>query len=136
MATPAGRRTVRRCEHSERERGAGTLSTSLGLLVFFALLVFAVQVMYNLYATSVITSLALDAARDVAERDGASPGQAEAEFREHVGGEVAFDIIVNGDTVQASVQWETRSLFPSISDARAFGVLDRTFEVRVEEQQP
>jgi Flp pilus assembly protein TadG len=117
------------------ERGSGILSMSLGLLVFFALLVFTIQVMYNLYATSVITSLALDAARDVAERDGLSVAEAEAEFRDHVSGEVAFDIVVIGDTVQASVQWETRSLFPSINDARAFGVLDRTFEVRVEEQQ-
>lgn len=108
---------------------------SLGLLVFFALLVFTIQVMYNLYATSVVTSLALDAARDVAERDGLSVARAEAEFREHVGGEVAFEIVVIGDTVRASVQWKTRSLFPSINDARAFGVLDRTFEVRVEEQQ-
>lgn len=111
------------------------MSASLGLLVFFALLVFAVQVMYNLYATSVITSLALDAARDVAERDGLSPGQAEAQFREHVGGDVDFNIVITGETVQASVQWQTRSLFPSINDARAFGVLDRTFEVRLEEQQ-
>ncbi len=117
------------------ERGSGILSMSLGLVVFFTLLVFAVQVMYNLYATSVITSLALDAARDVAERDGPTSGEAEAEFRQHIGGDVSFDIVVIGDTVQASVQWETRSLFPSISDARAFGVLDRTFEVRVEEQQ-
>ena len=118
-----------------RERGAGLLSTSLGLLVFFTLLVFAVQVMYNLYATSVITSLALDAARDVAERDGMTPGEAESAFRDRISGDVDFDIFVDGDTVRASVRWETRSLFPSISDARAFGILDRTFEVRVEEQQ-
>lgn len=111
------------------------MSASLGLLVFFALLVFSIQVMYNLYATSVITSLALDAARDVAERDGLSPGEAEAQFREHVSGDVDFDILVTGETVQVSVQWQTRALFPSISDARAFGVLDRTFEVRLEEQQ-
>ena len=30
---------------------------------------------------------------------------------------------------------ETKQLFPTFSDARAFGVLNRTFEVRVEEQQ-
>lgn len=118
-----------------RDRGAGLLSTSLGLLVFFTLLVFAVHVMYNLYATSVITSLALDAARDVAERDGTSPGEAESDFRDRVSGDVDFDIVIDDGTVRASVRWETRSLFPSISDARAFGVLDRTFEVRVEEQQ-
>lgn len=130
MASPSRRHRSR-----HPEAGAGILSASLGLLFFFALLVFAVQVMYNLYATSVITSLALDAARDVAERDGLSPAEAEAQFREHIGGDVDFDIVVNGESVQASVQWQTRSLFPSVSDARAFGVLDRTFEVRLEEQQ-
>jgi hypothetical protein len=117
------------------ERGAGLMSMALGLFFFFGFLVFAVNVTYNLYATSVITSLALDAAHDVAERNGLSPSEAEAEFREHVGGEVEFSISVNGDTVQATVLWETRSLLPQISSARAFGVIDRTFEVRVEEQQ-
>ena len=117
------------------DRGAGILSAALGLVFFFALLVFVVQVMYNLYATSVITSLALDAARDVAERDGISANAAEAEFREQVNGDVVFDIAVDDDVVQVSIEWQTRSLFPSVSDARAFGVLDRTFEVRREEQQ-
>jgi hypothetical protein len=117
------------------ERGAGLISMALGLFFFFGFLVFAVNVTYNLYATSVITSLALDAAHDVAERDGLSPSEAEAEFSEHVGGDVEFSISVNGDTVQATVLWETRSLLPQISSARAFGVIDRTFEVRVEEQQ-
>ena len=92
------------------------------------------RALYNLYAAWGLTSLALDAARDVAERDGLSPAESEAEFRDHVSGNVDFDILVTGGTVQASVQWETRSLFPSFGDARAFGVLDRTFEVRPEEQ--
>ena len=109
---------------------------SFGLLFFFGFLVFAVNVTYNLYATSVITSLALDAAHDVAERDGLSPAEAEAEFRSQVGDDVDFSIAVVGNTVQASVRWETNALLPQISDARAFGVIDRTFEVRVEEQQP
>ena len=117
------------------DRGAGLMSMALGLFFFFGFLVFAVNVTYNLYATSVITSLALDAAHDVAERDGLSPSEAEAEFRDHVGGDVEFSISINGDTVQATVLWETRSLLPQISNARAFGVIDRTFEVRVEEQQ-
>ncbi len=120
---------------SPADRGSGIFSMAVGLLFFFAFLVFAVQVTYNLYATSVMTSLALDAARDVAERDGLTVGEATAEFREHVGPEAQFTLVDNGDTVVATIEWETKSLLPSISDARAFGVLDRTFVVRVEEQQ-
>lgn len=107
----------------------------MGLLFFFSFLVFAVNVMYNLYATSVISSLALDAAHDVAERNGSTPGAAEAEFRDHVGNDVDFSIVVLADTVQVEVRWETNALLPQLGDARAFGVLDRSFEVRIEEQQ-
>lgn len=109
---------------------------AMGLLFFFGFLVFTVNIMYNLYATSVISSLALDAAHDVAERNGSTPAQAEGEFRQVVGPEANFSIVVLGDTVQVDVEWETRALLPQISNARAFGVLDRTFEVRIEEQQP
>ena len=118
------------------ERGSGIVSMSLGLLFFFGFLVFAVNIMYNLYATSVISSLALDAAHDVAVLHGVEPHEAEAEFREIVGDDVQFSIQRNGDTIEVNVRWETRALMPQLSDARAFGVLDRTFEVRVERQQP
>lgn len=117
------------------ERGAGLFSMVFGVLMFLVLLIFAVQVSYNLYTTSVVTGLAIDAARDVAARDGVSPGDAEAQFREFVGDEVDFEIIVKGETVEARVSWQTKSLFPALSGNRAFGVLDRTFEVRLEEQQ-
>ena len=108
---------------------------AMGLLFFFSFLVFAVNVMYNLYATSVISSLALDAAHDVAERNGLSSGEAEAEFRQQVGDDVNFSIVVLGDTIQVDVRWETNALLPQLGNARAFGVLDRSFEVRIEEQQ-
>ena len=108
---------------------------AIGMLVFFTLLFFAVNVIYNLYATSVISSIAVDAARDVAERDGKTAGQAEDDFRAAVSGEVSFKIREEGDVVFADIEWETRALLPTISDARAFGVLNRTFAVRVEEQQ-
>ncbi len=107
---------------------------AMGLLFFFGFLVFAINVMYNLYATSVISGLALDAAHDVAERNG-SEAQARAEFREQVGNDVDFDIEILGDTVRVDVRWETRAILPQISEARAFGVLDRSFEVRREQQQ-
>ena len=108
---------------------------AIGMLVFFTLLFFAVNVIYNLYATSVISAIAVDAARDVAERDGKTPGEAEADFHSAVSGEVDFKIRQEGDVVFADIEWETRALLPTISDARAFGVLNRTFAVRVEEQQ-
>lgn len=116
------------------ERGSGVFSMAMGLLFFFGFLVFAVNIMYNLYATSVVSSLALDAAHDVAERNGTA-AQAEAEFRSQVGPEVDFSIAVLGDTVQVDIAWQTRALLPQLGDARAFGVLDRQFEVRIEEQQ-
>lgn len=118
------------------ERGAGLLSMSFGLLFFIILLIFSIQVTYNLYTTSVVTGLAIDAARDVAAQDGISPAQAEANFREFVGTDVDFDIVITAETVEATVNWETASLIPAVSDSRAFGVLDRTFAVRIEEQQP
>lgn len=108
---------------------------SFGVLMFFVLLLFAVQVTYNLYTTSVVTGLAIDAARDVAEHDGLTTAEAEARFREFVGEEVELDIVVNAETVEVRVNWQTKSLFPALSKTRAFGVLDRTFEVRLEEQQ-
>lgn len=109
---------------------------ALGLLFFFGFLVFAVNVTYNLYATSVVNALALDAARDVAERNGPSAAQARADFLAEVGGTGATLVLVeDGDVVRATLEFETNALFPQFSDDRAFGVIKRTFEVRVEEQQ-
>lgn len=125
-----------RLRREQSERGAGLFSMALGLLFFFGFLVFSVNIMYNLYATSVISSLAIEAAHDVAARDGLTPGQAEAEFREIVGNDVDVQITDLGGSVVVDVSWQTRALLPVISDAPAFGVLDRTFEVRTEEQQP
>ena len=117
------------------ERGAGIISMSVGVFMFLAFLTFATQLFFNLYTTSVVTGLAVDAARDVAERNGISPAAAEAEFHERVDGDVQFDVRIVGDTVLADVRWQTKSLFPAFTDARVFGVLDRSFRVRIEEQQ-
>ena len=108
---------------------------AMGLLFFFGFLVFSVNIMYNLYATSVISSLAIEAGHDVAARDGLSPAEAEAEFRQIVGNDADVQITELGGSVVVNVSWQTRALLPAVTDARAFGVLDRTFEVRVKEQQ-
>src|SRR5437899_4056102 len=48
------------------EGRTGLVSTTAGVTVFLVLLLRAVQVLYNLYATSVVTAAAYDAARVVA----------------------------------------------------------------------
>lgn len=52
--------------HDDGERGAGLISTIAGLLVFLALLLFAVQTVIGLYATSLTTDAAYEGARLVA----------------------------------------------------------------------
>lgn len=54
--------------------GAGLLSTSVGVLVFLALLLLAVQVVFALYATSTLTAAAWDAARIASGSDAAPSG--------------------------------------------------------------
>lgn len=114
---------------------------AMGFAMFLVMLIFAVNLMFNLYTTSVVSSLAIDAARDVAEFDGnddkaAAIAQAEAEFLARFPSTTTFDIeVVGGDTVVASVEWEAKSLLPSFGTSVALGKLDRTFSVRVEEQQ-
>jgi len=72
------------------ERGSGLIGTSAGFLVFLLLLFAAVQVLFNLYATTMVTTAAHEAAMKVAGFD-ASPDRcsavpaAEASFFESLG---------------------------------------------------
>jgi len=72
------------------ERGAGLIGTSTGFLVFLLLLFAAVQILFNLYATTMVTSAAHEAATRVAgfdasgDRCAAIPA-AEAAFVEALG---------------------------------------------------
>ena len=119
----------------DRDRGTGILSMAMGMLFFFGFLVFAINITYNLYATSVVSSLALDAARDAAE-DGGDVGEAEADFLSEVSsGDVTFSLVDGGDVIRARVTFESTALLPAFSTGSAFGTIDRTFEVRKEEQQ-
>lgn len=71
------------------QSGTGLIATVTGTLVFLTLLLLAVQVMFDLYARSVVGAAAFDAARIVAGSDaGASAGsevQAEAAARASLG---------------------------------------------------
>lgn len=120
------------------ERGGGPLSAWFGFVVFLVLLLFAVQVLFNLYATSVVTSVAYDAARKVAGQHGGPGFQAEAEGDARralgrYGDRVSFEWDSTADVVVLRVRATSPSvLFPSLSGPLAFGDIDRTVRVRVE----
>lgn len=52
------------------EDGTGIIGTVVGVLIFLSLLLFAVQVLVGLYATTVVGAAAYDAAKTVAGADG------------------------------------------------------------------
>jgi hypothetical protein len=103
------------------------------------MLLFAVQALLDLYATSVVTSVAYDAARRVAGSDGgpdAIPG-AEDQARRllgRFGNEVSFDwSATTADDVVLRVRGTVPSvLLPPQRGPLPFGSIDRTVRLRVE----
>lgn len=61
------------------EAGTGLVGSLVGVTVFLVLLLFAVHLVLNLYATSLVTAAAFDSARLVAGSDGGRPAEAAAE---------------------------------------------------------
>jgi hypothetical protein len=121
------------------ERGGGPISMWIGFSVFLVMLLFAVQVLFNLYATSVVTAVSYDAARRVAGSDGGADhmAAAEAQARQALGRYerwVQFDW--NGTTAEEvvlRVQADNPSvLLPVLAGPAALDKLDRTIRVRVE----
>src|SRR5438093_12361613 len=91
------RRLGRRAAPTERsERGSGPISTWIGFVVFLGMLLFAVQALLNLYATSVLTSVAYDAARQVAGSDGGTDAMTGAEDRaRQLLGRFGHDVVID-----------------------------------------
>jgi len=121
------------------ERGGGPISMWIGFSVFLIMLLFAVQVLFNLYAASVVTAVSYDAARRVAGGDGgpdliaAAEGQARGELGRYAD-RVTFDWGATDDQeVVLHVQARNpRVLLPFLAGAPAFDHLDRTIRIRVE----
>ena len=89
------------------ERGAGPIGAVVGVTAFLALLLFAVQLVLNLYATSVVTAAAFDGARIVAGSDGgpAAEAEAEAHVRELLDGhDLDLTWAYDGDVVALTVE--------------------------------
>ena len=61
------------------EHGTGMVSSIVGVTAFLVLLLFATQLVLNLYATSTVTAAAFDGARIVAGARGGAAAEAEAE---------------------------------------------------------
>ena len=130
----------------EAERGSGYVGTTAGVSAFLLLLLFAVQLLANLYATTTVTAAGLDAARMVASKDvdHTDPGsvsstraRAEARFRSllgRVGDRAWINWEDDADVVRLHVIVDTPTILPrALGTVVAFGRVDRTFEVHVEE---
>lgn len=70
---------------SGQDRGAGLLSSAAGVLVFLAFLLFAVQLLFGLYASSAVTAVANDAAVRAASAEAPPLEVIEAEARRALG---------------------------------------------------
>ena len=80
------------------ESGSGMVSSVVGVTAFLALLLFAVQLALNLYATSTLTAAAFDAARIVAGADGGVGAESAAEAH--------LQSLLDGQAV--AMQWDYR----------------------------
>ncbi|MFP5317184.1 MAG: hypothetical protein ACLGI2_02690 [Acidimicrobiia bacterium] len=102
------------------------------------MLLFTLQALLNLYATSVVTSVAYDAARQVAASGGAPDAIAAAEEQARrllgrFGDEVTFDWARTSDEdVVLRVQGRVPSVLMSAGTVLALGDIDRTVRLRVE----
>jgi hypothetical protein len=126
--------------------GTGMIGSTMAIVVFLFFLLFAVQLLFGLYARSVVTSVAYDGARAVAghraDRDG-GPGSAGARDRAEarmvqqlgsIGTHASFDWSgSDDDTISLRVRVDA----PRFLSVEALGPLatdriDRTVTARVE----
>ena len=109
-------------------------------------LLFAVQLLVNLYAVTTVSAAGYDAARTVASRHvdhhdagsmAAAKSRAESRFRSVLGraaDRVELTWLVSGDVVSLHVVASPPGILPTALGHRvAFGRIDRTYSVRVEE---
>jgi hypothetical protein len=128
------------------DRGAGLISTAAGVVVFLMFLLFAVQLLFSLYASSTVTAVTNDAAQRAASRSAPPLDVIEAEARANlgrIGDEAAFRWTrddVDGDGADDTIVLEVaatppRFVPPSIGGAVGLGELRRTARVRIEQVQ-
>ena len=110
----------------------------IGVLVFLLLLLLAVQVIYNLYATSAVTAAAFDGARLAAgSTSGVGRTEAEAHVKSILGeyGSERVEVMFTPDPedVVLTVRAENPSFLPpALRRPLGFDHIERTVRVRVE----
>lgn len=133
-----------RAQLPEEDRGAGLLSTAAGVIVFLVFLLFAVQLLFGLYASSTVNAVANDAAVRAASEGSPSLDVIEAEARHNlgqVGASASFTWDVEDadrdgepDTVVLQVVARPPRFIPaSIGGAVGLEEIRRTVRVRTEE---
>lgn len=128
-----------------REEGTGLIGTAAAVAAFVLFLLFAVQLIANLYATSTVTAAGYDAARTVAsaEVDHTDPQavaavqrEAERQLRDLLGtmGRTAqLTWTVGPDHVRLHVVVDSPGIVPSsVRDTTGMRRIERTFVVRIE----
>jgi hypothetical protein len=137
---------VGRRRRGRGDDGSSLVTASLALLVFLAFLLFAVQLLLNLYEGSLVTDVAFDGAHDVASNrvDHDDPAavaraqqQAEDKMRSLLGAQgrrATFDWSTSdGDQVAVRVQLDTPTFeLGGLGRSLPFAHIDRTALVRVE----
>lgn len=121
------------------DRGAGIISSLFGLMIFLVFLLFATQLLFSLYATSVISNAAYDAGRQVARTGDTAIGQ--ARFDGAVG---SYDASVtfgheggtgfnDADVILVTVTGRNPTLLPDrFAEPLPFATVNRTVRVRNE----
>ena len=126
------------------DRGTGMISSAAGVVVFLMFLLFAVQLLFGLYATSTVTAVAHDAALRAASADAPPLERIEADARRslgEVGSTAGFTWRLDdtdddgaGDTVVLEiVAVPPRFLPASISTVIGQDEIRRVVRVRVEQ---
>jgi Flp pilus assembly protein TadG len=129
------------------DRGAGLLSTAAGVVVFLVFLLFAVQLLFGLYASSTVTAVANDAATRAASAEAPPLSIIEAEARANLGevgrtATFAWDLAdTDGDGGMDTVVLEVvarppRFIPPSIGGSIGLDEIRRVVRVRAEQVSP
>ena len=126
------------------DRGTGVIATAAGVLVFLMFLLFAVQLLFALYASSTVTAVTNDAAQRAAVRGAPSLAAIEADARASLG-QVGDDALFSWDTADSDGDGDAdtvvlrvlatppRFVPRSIGDGVGLGPIDRTARARIED---
>lgn len=140
------RTTAARGSRWDDERGTGLIGSAAGVAAFVLFLLFAVQLIVNLYATSTVTAAGYDAARSVASAsvDHSDPQAvvgAQQEAERHLrdllgamgrGAELSWSS--DGDQIRLHLMVDSPGIIPSsVRDTTGLRRIDRTFVVRIEQ---